>query len=130
MGYSLGEAAKEIGVSKPTVQRAIKSGRLSATRRDDGSYDIDPAELRRAFPAVTPSRNVTIDMQHGETAGDMRALQAEIDGLREQVALLKDERDDLRRRLDAEAEERRRAALLTDQRPAAPRRRWWRLRGG
>ena len=131
MGYSLGEAAKEIGVSKPTVQRAIKSGRLSATRRDDGSYDIDPAELRRAFPAVTPSRNVTIDMQHGETAGDSRALQAEIDGLREQVALLKDERDDLRRRLDAEAEERRRVtALLTDQRPAAPRRRWWRLRGG
>jgi hypothetical protein len=51
--------------------------------------------------------------------------------LREQVALLKDERDDLRRRLDAEAEERRRVtALLTDQRPAAPRRRWWRLRGG
>ena len=80
MGYSLGEAAKEIGVSKATVQRAIKSGRLSATRRDDGSYDIDPAELRRAFPAVTPSRNVTIDMQHGETAGDTRALQAEIDG--------------------------------------------------
>ena len=131
MGYSLGEAAKEIGVSKPTVQRAIKSGRLSATRRDDSSYDIDPAELRRAFPAVTPSRNVTIDMQHGETAGDTHALQAEIDGLREQVALLKDERDDLRRRLDAEAEERRRVtALLTDQRPAAPRRRWWRLRGG
>ena len=26
MGYSLGEAAKELGVSKPTVQRAIKSG--------------------------------------------------------------------------------------------------------
>jgi excisionase family DNA binding protein len=63
MGYSLGEAAKEIGVSKPTVQRAIKSGRLSATRHDDGSYDIDPAELRRAFPPVTPSRNVAVDLK-------------------------------------------------------------------
>ena len=26
---------------------------MSATRRDDGSYDIDPAELRRAFAVVT-----------------------------------------------------------------------------
>ena len=122
MGYSLGEAAKELGVSKPTVQRAIKSGRLSATRRDDGSYDIDPAELRRAFPAVTPEGNDTADLKRHEPA----LLQVEIDGLREQVALLKDERDDLRRRLDAEAEERRRlTAVLTDQRPATSRRRWW-----
>jgi excisionase family DNA binding protein len=121
-GLRLGEAAKELGVSKPTVQRAIKNGRLSATRRDDGSYDIDPAELRRAFPAdVTAERNVTPDLKHGETG----VLQAEIDGLREQVVLLKGERDDLRRRLDAEAEERRRiTTLLTDQRPAR-RRRWW-----
>jgi excisionase family DNA binding protein len=130
MGYSLREAAKELGVSKPTVQRAIKSGRLSATRRDDGSYDIDPAELRRAFPAVTRNSNVAPDLKRGETPGETRVLQAEIDGLREQVALLKDERDDLRRRLDAEAEERRRVtALLTDQRPAAQpaaRRGWWR----
>jgi excisionase family DNA binding protein len=131
MGYSLGEAAKELGVSKPTVQRAIKAGRLSATRRQDGSYDIDPAELSRAFPTVTSDRNVTDGLQRHETASDTRVLQAEIDGLREQVALLKDERDDLRRRLDAEAEERRRmTALLTDQRQAAPRRRWWWLRGG
>jgi excisionase family DNA binding protein len=128
MGYSLGEAAKEIGVSKPTVQRAIKSGRLSATRRDDGSYDIDPAELHRAFPAVTQERNVTSNLKRNETA----VLQAEIDGLHEQIALLKDERDDLRRRLDAEAEERRRVtALLTDRRTQpADRRGWWRrLRG-
>jgi excisionase family DNA binding protein len=126
MGYTLGEAAKELGVSKPTVQRAIKSGRLSATRRDDGSYDIDPAELHRAFPAgVTAERNVTHDLKRDETG----MLQAEITGLREQVALLKDERNDLRRRLDTEAEERRRiTALLTDQRLAAKpaeRRGWW-----
>jgi excisionase family DNA binding protein len=78
MGYSLGEAAKELGVSKPTVQRAIKAGRLSATRREDGSYDIDPAELCRAFPAVTSGRNVTDDLQRHETAHDTRVLQAEL----------------------------------------------------
>ena len=121
MGYSLGEAAKELGVSKPTVQRAIKAGRMSATRNDDGSYDIDPAELSRAFPAVTRTGNVAPDLKRDET----RVLQAEVEGLRQQVALLKDERDDLRRRLDAEAEERRRmTALLTDQRPTK-KRKWW-----
>ncbi len=45
-GARLKTLADRLGVSKLTVQRAIKSGRLSATRCDDGSYDIDPAELR------------------------------------------------------------------------------------
>jgi hypothetical protein len=45
MGYSLAEAATASGKSKMTIQRAIKSGKLSASRRDDESYDIDPSEL-------------------------------------------------------------------------------------
>ena len=36
MGYSLGQAAKAAGRSKTTIHRAIKSGRLSAARADDG----------------------------------------------------------------------------------------------
>ena len=44
--------------------------------------------------------------------------------LREQIEMLRDERDDLRRRLDTEAEERRRLTLIvTDQR--VKRRGWW-----
>lgn len=49
MTFSLGEAAKEVGKSKTTLTRAIKSGRLSAHRREDGSYQIDPAELFRVY---------------------------------------------------------------------------------
>lgn len=48
MSYTLGQAAKAADVSKTTIQRAIKSGRLSASRQDDGSYVIGPAELHRA----------------------------------------------------------------------------------
>ena len=44
---SAGQAAKQTGVSKPTISRAIADGRLSATRREDGSFGIDPAELMR-----------------------------------------------------------------------------------
>lgn len=42
-----GQAAKHTGVSKPTISRAIAEGRLSASRREDGSWGIDPAELMR-----------------------------------------------------------------------------------
>ena len=59
-------------------------------------------------------------------------MQAEAEGLRAQVELLKSERDDLRSRLDAESEERRKlTAMLTDQRrgPEPPRGIWARLTG-
>jgi excisionase family DNA binding protein len=64
VAHTLGQAAKAVGVSKTTLRRAIESGRLSATRNEDGSYEIDPAELHRAFPghsdgAGTLARSVT-----------------------------------------------------------------------
>lgn len=49
-GLSLREAAQQAGTSKSTILRAIQSGRLSATRTDDGGYDIDPSELFRVYP--------------------------------------------------------------------------------
>jgi hypothetical protein len=56
--YTLGAAARAVGKSKATISRAIKAGRLSADRSDDGGYAIDPAELHRVYPATdgaTPS---------------------------------------------------------------------------
>jgi hypothetical protein len=49
MAYTLGQAARAVGRSKTTLGRAIKSGRISATRSEDGRYLIDPAELSRVF---------------------------------------------------------------------------------
>jgi hypothetical protein len=37
---SLLEAARKIGIT--TLAKAIKSGRLSVSRKGDGSYEIDP----------------------------------------------------------------------------------------
>ena len=48
--FSLRQAAQEAGTSKSTILRAIQSGRLSATRTDEGGYSIDPAELFRVYP--------------------------------------------------------------------------------
>ena len=46
---NLSEAARESGQSKSAIWRAVKSGRLSATRTYTGDYKIDPAELHRVF---------------------------------------------------------------------------------
>jgi hypothetical protein len=134
MAYTLGQAAHAAGVSKTTLRRAIDKGRLSANRREDGSYEIDPAELHRVFPnhsddAGTLARSVT--------ANDTGELRLEIEMLRERLDEKSEAIADLRRRLDESETERRQVqtqltALLTDQRPLQPaaRRGWWRrLRG-
>ncbi len=118
VAYTLGTAAKATGVSKPTLARAIKSGKISATRKPDGAYSIEPAELHRVYPPVTPDS--------GTEPGAMvaREIPVETVALRRENELLREVVADLRRRLDAEAEERRRLTLmLTDQRPWW--RRWW-----
>ena len=47
MKHTLGQAAKECGVSKSTLSRWIKKGRVSAERQEDGSFLIDASELNR-----------------------------------------------------------------------------------
>ena len=47
---TLGQAAKLAGTSKTTLTRAIRAGRLSATRRDDGGYAIDPPSCAASIP--------------------------------------------------------------------------------
>ena len=54
MEYTLNGAAKATGKGKSTLHRAIKSGKLSARRTEEGSYLIDAAELARVFPVEPP----------------------------------------------------------------------------
>ena len=49
MAYTLTEAATATGLSRSTIFRAIKSGRISATRIDN-NFSIEPVELHRVFP--------------------------------------------------------------------------------
>src|SRR5215213_8660562 len=72
---TLGAAAKLTGLNRTTVLRAIKSGKLSAARRDDGSYVIDPAELERVYtirqmPDVQGAQQAEVgDARRGAQAG-------------------------------------------------------------
>jgi hypothetical protein len=47
MGLTLGQAAKAGGLSKPTLAKHIKNGKLSASKDENGVYDIDESELGR-----------------------------------------------------------------------------------
>jgi len=57
MKHTLGTAAKATGVSKSTIYRAVKSGKLSASRNADDEYEIDPAELHRVYEPVSERAN-------------------------------------------------------------------------
>jgi len=115
---SLSQAAKETGKSKSTINRAIKTGKLSATRHQDGTYSIAASELFRAFPSGTPEGSKWVDTQpqaepDRTTTIRIEALEAALQREREVNADLMADRDHWRQQA---------TALL-----AAPekRRSWW-----
>lgn len=96
MAYiTLGEAAKLVGKSKPTLSKAIKSGKMSAIGKDENGYwQIDPAEAKRAFPDKSETSKSLQDDTVKKTKVNT-----------EETQLLAVALEDLRRRLD-DAEER------------------------
>lgn len=123
---SLSQAAKLTGKSKSTINRAVKTGKLSALRHEDGSYSIDPAELSRAFSLEPPegSKRSDAEPDANRLIERIEALEAMLNREREISADLKEDRDRWRQQA---------TALLTDQRPTTlqvqperpARRRWW-----
>jgi hypothetical protein len=72
MPYSLKHAATATGKSKPTILRAIQSGKISAEKDVQGEWQIEPAELHRVYPPVSertvPDETAWNDTQQGEVA--------------------------------------------------------------
>lgn len=117
---SLSQAAKLTGKSKSTINRSIKTGKISATRHEDGSYSIDPAELSRAFNMELEegSKRRDAELDGTRLLERIEALEAMLNREREIVADLKEDRDHWRQQA---------TALLTDQRSttATIASRWW-----
>lgn len=127
MVYTLGEAAKATGKSKATISKAIKSGKISASKGTNGAYKIDPSELHRVYPTnslpkhqserkETPSNteaNTCISPQIKELELKLEAAQERLADKEEQLTDLKEDRDKWRQQA---------TALLEDQRP---KRRWF-----
>jgi hypothetical protein len=118
--FTLGTAAKHVGKSKPTISKAIKDGKLSATKVN-GIFQIEPSELLRVFPnrpsqadsashsASSRSHDLDLAKQHNEH------LTASLEDMKERLEDMKSERDLAMR--DAREDRARVMSLLEDQRP-------------
>lgn len=68
MEYALVDAAKLVKVNRSTLFRAIKSGKLSARRDEDGTYKVDASELSRVYDLQhVPHKNA--DALHSAAQG-------------------------------------------------------------
>jgi len=118
MVYTLGEAAKATGKSKATISKAIKSGRISATKDETGTFKIDPSELHRVYiPIVHSEQKETPKLapENNQMDAVIRELQAHLQAARERledketvIADLREDRDRWRQQA---------TSLLSDQRP-------------
>lgn len=152
---TLSQAAKALNKSKSTLNRAIKDGRLSAVRNEDGTFSIDPSELYRAFPAPTSNALQERPSEHlrtpvpAELSSRINMLEQLLEKERETSARereisadLKEDRDkwrqqatgllaDLRSFQDAKAEPSSKAISTSEPQPnfaQIPPRPWlWRL---
>jgi len=100
MSYTLGTAAKAVGKSKATISKAIKNGKISATKHDNGSYTIEPSELHRVYP---PKPNETVSSEQIETPkvtgvndSELKVLQAKLEAAQQRIEDLIEDRDQWR----------------------------------
>ena len=122
---NVSQAAQAVRKARSTINRDIANGKVSVTRNAKGQPYIEIAELERVYGTVdigTVTEPVQIG-HYGTPKNDNSdsALVTEIQLLRERLADKDSVIDNLRHRLDSEAEERRKlTALLTDQRKPEP----------
>jgi hypothetical protein len=115
--FTLGTASQATGCAKSTILRAIRAGRISATRDELGQWAIDPAELFRVFPPLAlPATAEAAPMERDATTDVLVAeLRQVIPDLRRELEDLRQERD----RWQA-AHEREQAAHAATQRLLLP----------
>ena len=133
MSYTLGQAAKAVGMSKTSILRSIKAGRISAGRDEFGQWAIEPCELHRIYPALTDDTGTGNGTGDRGVAGEGTAL-AEANARTElaeaRISDFKSMLDDIREQRDRwqQQAERLAALAITDQRqaPAPTQPRSWR----
>ena len=138
MGLTLGEASKQTGKSKATLSRAVKNGRISAHKQEDGSFSIEPSELFRVYKRVygetlTTAQNTADETIRNPTSTpekdiEIATLRAELSAARNKIDDLKRQADEIREDRDAWKHQANR--LLAAPPSAEPKKGFWeRLRG-
>ena len=128
MPYTLAAAAAATGLSKTTIFRAIKSGKISGSKDVNGQWQVEPAELHRVYPPFAEGAVCTDALQHHASVHATAAVELELKlaVLEERVIYLKDALDEMRGQRNAWQTQAERLAL-TDERP---QRSWWKRLAG
>jgi hypothetical protein len=128
MPYSLQSAATACGVNRSTILRAIKSGRISATKDELGAWVLEPVEVHRVYPlvAVDGANAVAVpDRAPRDSAPDVL-----VEELRGMIARMAQEHEralgDLQRDRDEWRDQAKRLVLGAPQAAETKPMTWWR----
>ena len=50
--HTIATAAAAVGRNKTAILRAVKAGKISVAKDENGEWQIDPAELHRIYPPL------------------------------------------------------------------------------
>lgn len=120
MGIRLSDAAKLVGMSKNGIVKAIKAGKVSGQKNVHGQWEVDPAELTRVYKAIEQVSTHKSEPVRVSEPRENKDVQPEIQLLREQINLLREQLDDAKGRevkiLKMMDEQITNIRMLTDQR--------------
>ena len=133
---SIREAVKHYQVSRPTLTKALKSGKISGTQDGQGKWSIDPSELARVYQPRKRASNASEYILTGQPEANLAVPStpdpAELEALRAQLVEVELRAVKAETRADAaELLAKERAERIEDLRrmlppPDVPRkRRWW-----
>lgn len=93
MMLTLGKAALEVGKSKPTILKALKTGRLSGVKIG-AEWQIESSELFRVYPPIAKVNEKTShQVNPPENPIEVAVLQAKLDAAHQQIEDLKEDRE-------------------------------------
>tara|TARA_R110002020_G_scaffold453247_1_gene667975 strand:+ start:348 stop:728 length:381 start_codon:yes stop_codon:yes gene_type:complete len=121
---TLGEASKLTGISKPTISKAVKDGKVSGKKNNKGVFEIEKSELIRVYPEVKAGADKPIkftkEMATNAAEIENKFLKEKIEELEKQIQKTEAREDAANKRLDTVL------VQLEDQRPKTF---WQRLSG-
>ena len=143
---SLREAVKHFDVSRPTLLKSLKNGKVSGVKDGKGQWTIDPAELTRVYQPresdpdkVGKPFPVKLSKFDSPLSGEVEALRQQLADAEQRAAVAEAQAEERSARISDMTEERDRwrqqaTGLLADLRAAhekaAPAedssRSWWR----
>lgn len=112
MFYTLAGAATATGLTRTTILRAIKDGKIFAAKDELGEWRVEPAELHLVFPPVS-MRSGSSDPAQQYPRSDLEDLTAQIEALLRQAGdRLRAQVDNVRRDRDGERQQAQATQLL------------------